>query len=231
MNIEINEPLIRRNTTIAKIAVLAGLLVLAGGMYISFRMPEQFSLSFAALLLGFGLSQVGIYYSNRWGRRPRPYELLNQALKGLDGRYTLYHYKTPASHLLVGPSGLWVLMPRHQRGTITFSNGRWRQKGGNLYLKLFAQEGLGRPDLEVAGEVESVRNYLKKQMPEDSVPPVQAALVFTNDRADIQIDESDGAPAATLPLSKLKDFIRKAAKGKPINLDKVQEVLEILSPD
>jgi hypothetical protein len=230
MNIEINEPLIRRNTNIAKITVLAGLLVLAGGMYISFRMPEQFSLSFAALLLGFGLSQVGIYYSNRWGRRPRPYELLNQALKGLDGRYTLYHYKTPASHLLVGPSGLWVLMPRHQRGTITYSNGRWHQKGGNLYLKIFAQEGLGRPDLEVAAEVESVRNYLKKQMPEESVPPVQAALVFTNEMTDIQVDESDGAPAATLPLNKLKDFIRKAAKGKPITLDKAQEIQGILSP-
>src|SRR4030065_1598293 len=108
MEIIINERLVRRNARIGQVSSIVGLLVLAGGMYISFARQEYFSLSMAALLLGFTLSQVGIYFGNRWGRRPRPDELLSQALKGLDGRYTLYHYGTTASHLLVCPAGVWV---------------------------------------------------------------------------------------------------------------------------
>jgi hypothetical protein len=229
MNIEINESLIKRNTRIAQIATFGGLLVLVGGMVISFSRPEQFGLSFGALMVGFALSQVGIYFTNRWGRRPRPYELLNQALKGLDGKYTLYHYIAPASHLLVGPAGVWVLMPRHQRGTITYRNGRWFQKGGNMYLKLFAQEGLGRPDLEITSETSNVRDFLKKHMEEERVPPVQAALIFTNDKTVIQIDEEDSPAAPTLPINKLKDFVRKAAKSKSLSMERILEVQEAIS--
>lgn len=231
MRIITNEPLIRRNRRIAQIASLSGLSVLIGGMIISFGKPELINLAFAALIIGFILSQIGIYYTNRWGRRPRPDEMLNQALKGLDDKYAIYHYTTPVSHLLVGPAGLWVLLPRHQRGTITFRNGRWRQSGGGLllaYLRLFAQEGLGRPDLEIRSETENLKTFIKKRLPENDVPPVQAALVFTDDRVDIQISEEDNPLAPTLHLSKLKEFIRKTAKSKPISLDKAARIQQIL---
>jgi len=233
MIIETNEKLIRRNSRIGQYAMVAGLLVLVGGMVISFRYEQYFNLSLVALLLGFLLSQVGIYFSNRWGRRPRPDELLNQALKGLDNKYALYHYQTPAAHLLVGPAGVWVLAPRHQRGTITYEKGRYRQKGGGLlmgYLKLFAQEGLGRPDLEILGEAESIHKFLAKILPEnESPPPVQAALIFTNPDTEIVIDENANPPAETMHLSKLKDFIRKKAKSKPIPQNKAQELQALIA--
>jgi hypothetical protein len=231
MIIETNEPLIKRNTRIAQIASLSGLAVLAGGMFIAFTRAELISLSFGALLVGFILSQIGIYFTNRWGRRPRPDETLNQALKGLDNKYALYHYLTPASHLLIGPAGIWVLLLRHQRGTITFSKGRWRQKGGGLlqgYLRIFAQEGLGRPDLEITNEVESMHNFLIKHLPDDEISPIESALVFTNPDVDIQIDESDNPLTPTLYLSKLKNYIRKTAKGKPISMERVQEVQKVV---
>lgn len=232
MIIETNEPLIKRNTRIAQIASLAGLAVLAGGMIIAFTRADLITISFVALLVGFILSQVGIYFTNRWGRKPRPDESLNQALKGLDNKYALYHYLTPASHLLVGPAGVWVLLLRPQRGTITYSKGRWRQKGGGLlqgYLRIFAQEGLGRPDLEIANEVESIHNYLAKQMSDSEIPPIDAAVVFTHTNADIQISESDEPLAPTLYLSKVKNFIRKAAKSKPISMDKIKEIQQAIS--
>jgi hypothetical protein len=223
MEIITNERLVRRNARVGQITSLVGLLVLAGGMYISFTQPQLFGLSLAALLVGFALSQIGIYFGNRWSRRPRPDEALNQALKGLDDRYHLYHYKTPASHLLVGPAGVWVLLPRHQKGTITYDEekGRWRQRGGNLYLKIFAQEGLGRPDLEIGGELSATHNYLSRLMPDDEVPEVRAALVFTNESTNV---EADSASSPTLPVKKLKDFMRKEAKNKPISMDVVKEI-------
>ena len=230
MDITTNERLINRNARIGQITSIIGLVVLAGGMFISFTRPEFFTISLIALLVGFGLSQIGIYFGNRWGRRPRPDEILNTALKGLDGRYSLYHYSTPTSHLLVGPAGVWILMPRRQAGTITYdeAKNRWRQKGGNLYLKIFAQENLGRPDLEIGSELHAISSFLEKDLPEERVPDVNAALILTNEKVVV---DADNAPEPTMDVRKLKDFIRKTAKGKPISSDLVEDVKEVFSKE
>jgi hypothetical protein len=227
MEIITNDKLIRRNARIGQIASIGGLLVLAGGMFVSFTRQDLFFLSMISLLFGFVLSQVGIYYGNRWGRRPRPDELLSQALKGLDGRYNLYHYTTPTAHLLVGPAGVWVLMPRHQAGTITFdaAKNRWRQRGGNVYLKVFAQESLGRPDMEIGPELNNMQRFLSDHLQDGEAPDVQAALIFTNEKTEV---EADDAPVAALQARKLKDFIRKTAKSKPISQGVLDEIKEIL---
>lgn len=228
MNIITNEPLIKRNKRIAQLSMIAGLAVLGGGMYVSYKMPEQFGLSLGALILGFGLSQLGIFFTKRWGRSPRPDELINQALKGLDSKYTLYHYRTPTSHLLVGPGGVWVLMVRHIPGVISFSNGRWRQRGGNLYLKIFGQETLGRPDLEIGFEMENVEKFLKRILPEEKVPPIQAALTFAHPKVEIDISPDDKPPVETVMISKLKEVIRKTPKGKTISPEKAKEIQDAI---
>jgi hypothetical protein len=104
--------------------------------------------SFIAMLLGLILSQVGVYFANRWGKSPRVDERITQSLKGLDDRFTLYHYAAPVPHLLTGPAGVWVLVPQYQAGTITFEKNRYKQHGVNLFSKLVGQEGLGRPEIE-----------------------------------------------------------------------------------
>jgi hypothetical protein len=229
MNIATNESLVKRNTRIAQVAMIAGLIVLAGGMYISFRMPELFTISLAALMVGFVLSQVGIYYSNRWARRPRPDEVINKALKGLDGRHTMYHYLTPVSHLLVGPTGLWIIIPMHQGGKISYANGRWKQRGGNFYLKIFAQESLGRPDLEVISEVETMEKFLKKKLGEDNkIPEIQVALLFFNPKADILTNGDDEAPAFTVKADGLKDLVRKKGKQKSLSPEFARQVQDLL---
>ena len=97
------------------------------------------------------------------------------------------------------------------------------------YLKMFAQEGLGRPDLEILTEVESLQKYLKKLLGEESSPPVSAALIFTNDKADLQVNEEEENPiAVTLQLGKLKEHIRKSAKAKPISLDKIKQIQQLI---
>ncbi len=225
MNIITNEKLIKRNTRIAQVVGLAGLVTIIASMVLLFTMPSQIALTWGLLLVGFLLSQVGIYFTNRWGRRPRPDEHITNALKGLGRDYSLFHFTTPTPHLLVGPAGVWVLMPHYQRGTITYDRGRWRQKGGGFllsYMKIFGQEGLGRPDLEIDAETESIQRFLKKLLPESELPQVQAALVFTDERTELM--DVDEAPAPTLPAKKLKEFIRKTAKNKPLSSLKVKEI-------
>lgn len=227
MKVLSNEKVIKRNTQIGKYASIAALLILAGGMVVSFTMQEQAFIAFGALMVGFILSQFGIYFGNRFGRRPRTDERITAALKGLTKDYTLYHYLAPVNHLLVGPAGVWILEPYHQRGTITYEKNRWRQKGGGLllgYLKIFAQEGLGRPDLEAQADLDALRNALKKSLG-DSLPPLNAALLFFDPRAEIQVDE---APHPTIKIEQLKDFLRKRAKQNPFPPEQVKRITDLL---
>jgi hypothetical protein len=224
MNVIINEKLIKRNGRLGQLATFSGLFVLAGGMFVSFRYPTYSILAWVALLVGFALSQVGLYFGNRWGRHPRPDERIDLGLKGLSDQYTMYHYSTPAAHLLVGPSGLWVIMPYYQVGKIVYERGRWKQKGGTFiqkYLRAFAQEGIGRPDIDAPAEVESLSRFFKKNIPDQSIPEARPVLVFTNEKVDLDVGET---PILTIPLKKLKETVRKSTKENAISPQLIEEL-------
>jgi hypothetical protein len=229
MKVITNEKLIKRNGRLGQIATAAGLLVLVGGMIISFRNPNFASIAWVALLVGFALSQIGLYFGNRWGRHPRPDELLDQGLKGLNDQFSIYHYMTPASHLLVGPSGLWVILPFHQIGKIVYEKNRYKQKGGGFlqrYLRIFGQEGLGRPDLEAPSEVAAVDKYIKKSIPDVEIREPNVVLVFVNEKADLDVDNP---PLPTIPLKELKSTIKKSAKDKPLSPEMIKQINELFA--
>jgi len=229
MKIIKNEQLIKRNAKIGSWTSLGALAVLGIGMYISFTQPELFVYSLIALLLGFTLTQIGMYMGNKFGRSPRPDEKLDAGLKGLQNEFTMYHYTGPVSHLLVGPAGVWVVMPYHQRGQVMFSKNRWRMSGGGFlqnYMRIFGQEGLGRPDIEIDNEINSLRKYLLKHMDESEIPEINALMVFTNDNVEI---EGEGSPVPALKLKQLKDFLRQKAKEMRFpaeSINKLKSVLE-----
>ena len=229
MKIIKNERLIKRNSKIGQYTSLAALAVLGVGMYVSFKEPDLFVWAVGALLIGFTLTQVGMYFGNRWGRSPRPDERLDAGLKGLPAEYSIYHWTTPAAHLLVGPAGVWVLLPYHQRGRVTYTRNRWRMSGGGFlqgYMRLFGQEGIGRPDAEAQTEIKALHKALSKDMDEDQIPEIQAALVFTTEGVEIDAPE---APMPALPVKKLKDFIRQQAKGRPISAVEIAALNAVLS--
>jgi hypothetical protein len=229
MKIIKNEKLIKRNSKIGQYTSLGALAVLGIGMYISFTQPELFIWALAALLAGFTLTQIGMYFGNRWGRSPRPDEKLDAGLKGLPGDFSIYHWTTPVAHLMVGPAGIWVLMPYHQRGQVSYRKNRWKISGGGFlqnYMRLFGQEGLGRPELEAEAEIKSLRKSLAAEMDEDEIPEINAALVFTADGIDI---DAEDAPLPGLPLKRLKEFMRSKAKEKPITAQELERVKTVLS--
>ena len=231
MKIIKNENLIKRNGRIGQWTSLGALGVLGIGMYISFQRPDLFVYSIAALIAGFAMTQVGMYFSNRWGRSPRPDEQLDAALKGLPGDMTIYHYVSPVSHLLIGPAGLWILHPYHQRGKVTYYKNRWRLSGGGFmqaYMTIFGQEGIGRPDAEISNEIELVKRFFSKQLTEPEIPEIRAALVFSNDQAEV--DTSD-APLPVMKLKQLKDFIRQKAKEKTIDSSVLEKLKSLLPVD
>ena len=232
MKILINEKTIARNAKIGSYTSIGALLILAGGMYISFVYPTQLYISFLALLVGFILSQVGIFFGNRWGRHPRMDERLTSALKGLTKDYTIYHFMTPANHLLVGPAGIWLIEPYYQKGTIVYQGGRLKQKGGGImlaYLKIFAQEGLGRPEMEASAEVDSLKAFFKKAQGEGQpAPTINTVIVFTDEKIQL---ETEGSPIPVVKIEQLKEFLRVKAKQTTFSPAEIKQVTDLLPQD
>ena len=224
MKIIKNEKLIKRNSTIGNWTSLGALVVLGVGMYISFTRTDLFVYALAALLVGFTLTQIGMYMGNRYGRSPRPDEKLDAGLKGLSGDFTFYHYSTPASHLLVGPAGAWILMPYHQRGNVTFRKNRWNMSGGGFlqsYMRIFGQENLGRPDIEIDSEIRNLKKYFEKHMDGSAIPEITPLMVFTSDEVEIHAED---APISALKLKQVKEFIRQKAKERKLSTQTISEI-------
>jgi len=126
MKIIRNEKHVKLRARIGQWASLGGMAVLGLGLVISFTRPQLIGISLACLLMGLLLSQIGLYHTKRWVQRPRPDEVLEKALKGLDNRFELYSFYLPAPHVLLGPPGLFVLRVQHQEGQITCQADRWQ---------------------------------------------------------------------------------------------------------
>jgi hypothetical protein len=217
-----NDTLIKRNNKIGGWAIFLSIVILVGGFFLNLNNLTGedlrfFYITLASFVVGFILVQVGLYFMNRYGGRPRMDEKLDAALKGLPGDFTLYHFMTPTAHLLAGPAGIWVLLPHRQRGIVAFTKNRWRvTKGGVLqaYMSIFGQEGIGRPDMEAEYEVKAVQKALAKKLGEDAAPNIRPILIFTNESVEVEANDS---PIPAVKIKQLKEFMRQRAKEKPIS--------------
>ncbi len=229
MKIIKDEKKIERNKKFSQWISLGALLVLGGGMYISITRPELFFVSLGCLLVGFIATQVGMYMGNRWGRSPRPDEKLDAGLKGLHSEFNIYHYTSPVPHLLIGPAGVWVLKPYHQGGKIFYENKKWKNKGGGFfagYMRIFGQEGIGRPDLEAESEIEAVEKFLKKNITgENAIPEVKAILLSTNENVELEVNDS---PIPAMKLKQIKDFMRQMSKNRVLSSGQINEIANLL---
>jgi hypothetical protein len=225
MKVYANEVYVKRRATIGKWASFLGLAVLAGGFLVSLSIPELFFVSFGTLIVGFLLSNVGVYYANRYMHEGRPDAVLAQALKGFDSRYGLYQFLLPVPQVLREPGGLTVFVLKHQDGQILFENGKWRNKQGWIrLLRWVGQEGIGRPESEMENDIQALREWLKSQAPDLEVP-VRGVIVFTHPKAELALDDP---PAPALTAKQLKGWLRKAGKLPPFpkeTLDRLAQVL------
>lgn len=229
MKVYLDEKLIKRNKVVGNVLSLASIAILGAGMFLSFKDKDGSFLpyTFAALIIGFLLFQVGNFYMAKWGKSPRPDEKISQALKGLDGNYSLYHYKSLVSHLLIGPAGVFAILPYNQGGVIEYNQerNRWKQKGGNFFLKSFGGESLGRPDLDAKYALGDLTKQLTKLGIDTETYTPQSIIVFTNPKAEIK---SENSPVPAFPQEKLKEFIRKQVKSSSFPQEKLVLIKEKL---
>jgi hypothetical protein len=218
-----NPRMLKRNRQIGNISHIAGLLVLAGGLAVTFYLPERLDLSYLSVILGFILVNVGNTFTNRWGKTPPPDQAVDDLLKGLDDRYSIVHYRLGAEHALFTPNGIVAILGKYERGTITFDGKKWRQRGVSGFLKFFGAEALGDPAADSRAEADALARKLRKILKTDEVPPVQPIIAFVNDAARI---EADSSPVPALHASKVKEYVRRLPKTPTLRPDQLRQVIE-----
>ena len=225
MKLSINNKLIERNKKIAQITLFASLALLTIGFIWTLRNtePSKSVIGYLILIPAYLLVQISIFMANRWGKSPRPDEIVVRALKGLDDRYTLYNFTTGVPHLLVGPIGAWIINPYHHKGEISYNpeKNQYLQKGGpNFITKYFAQEGLPN----ITREVFSLKRDLNKYFDKNSIQIDEEPLVVNLFYSDDIVLLTNKAPEINLKSDKLKVFIRKYVKKANISPGKIEKL-------
>ncbi len=226
-----NEESVQRRKKRGQIKSAGGRGIEIGGLIFTWvapgkNVPESLLLyvPLLTLLVGFILSNVGIYYTNRWGRSPRPDEILDSSLKGLGREYKLYHFALPSPHVLLAPNGPIVFVAKIEGGEYSVDGDKWKQ-GFSLVriLGFMGREGLGNPAREAQYQSDQLRRFLTKQDSELGEIPIQVAVVFLSDKVTLKVGETS---VPVLRAAKLKGFIRSLA-DRPLSKTKYAQLEEI----
>jgi hypothetical protein len=199
---------IHRQRQLAKVLSFGGLGVLVLSLILSLRQSGAVSMTLGLALLGLLTSQMGSIMMRRWPDHGRPDQVLDAALKGLDGRNALYHYLLGGSHALLTPAGCIALVPVLESGLFEVRDGTvWRTKTKRGVPKGKPSQDRYLPD-EAERQRRSMARALAKQRPEQELD-VLPVLVFLNSEARLETGK-DPLPAAH--AKKLKDYLRGLPK-------------------
>lgn len=195
-------------------ASLVGFAFLLGGFVLVFiNIQNLIVFQLVALLVGFGLSQYGLYLAHRFGRSPRPDEVLDDAIKKVARDSRLYHYVLPAPHVLLTKAGPIVFVLKYQTGNIMAEGDNWRQTGIG-FRRFFGQEGLGNPTKEADKAVSALAGYVNQHAPELDEVLIAPMIVFTSKNIK-NLDVADSNIPA-MHFSKVKGFLRQKGLGDPL---------------
>lgn len=204
-----NEAYLRRRARIAWLLMLGGVAIMVVGAIRYYRGGSPITRPLALIVGGLVVGNIGLYFSRRWLSKPRPEQTLKDALSEFSDRYRLYSYTPPAPHLLISPSGVYVLTVQRQYGHITYEKGRWRR--GGHWMQSFLQMNFGRlgnPTKQAEKEADRVRAFISQELSGQEAP-VHSVIVFTHPQAFVKAEE---APIPAAHIDELKNVLREVMK-------------------
>ena len=216
MKVVTNEKLIASRAKLGKRASLIGLLILLAGFAISFS-PNLFYISLGCLIIGFTVSNIGVFNANQWIKQPRADQVLSRGLKGFSNKFTLFNYTGPIPHGIVGPPGVIVFLVKLQEGKISVNSNRWKQAFSfRRLMAFFGSESLGNPGRDLKALVEAAKTACARTLPDVEVP-VHGAVVFSSPKAELTTLQDPDVPV--LMEKDLKDFLKGLTKEEILNAD------------
>lgn len=222
-----NGDFVARRRVAGMVFSFLGIAILLGGMGITFFGDPVTSgvIAWTSLPLGFLLSQVGLYFSHRYVRNPRPDERIDEAFKHIakDGR--MYHYVLPVPHVLLTPAGPIVVVAKFQSGNITVDEYSWKQTGLGL-RRFFGQEHIGNPSKEAVYYIKVLAKYISQHVPSvaEKEIPMSAIIVFTTKEGG-QLDLK-GSAIPAMHYTKVKGFWRQRERDARLDLADYEAIRE-----
>jgi hypothetical protein len=197
----VDTPRINRYAVLANIASIGGMLLLLASVAVPMFLPSIATVSIVFMLVGMVIAMLGIYYANRWVRKPRPEEQIEKALKGLGEGYVLCHYpRMPIDHILLTPFGIVVIEAISYAGHFTYRDGKWKEAMTmGRAMRYIVEEHLGNPTEMAASEAELLRDKIfHAGMP---VIPIKALVLFSHPGAQLDVNNP---PVPVCKVEKLR---------------------------
>jgi hypothetical protein len=229
MKIYIDRQKINARAQGAQFASVGGLLLLLASVVVPLFLPSWAVFSWVLLVVGLGTAMVGIYFANRWIRKPRPEESLDKALKSFDAHFHIYHYPSlPCSHILLTPNGLIALDVVNLNGSFSYRNGKWREAMTiGRALRYIVEERVDDPVKFSQAVVQELKGRIEKEFSGEVVVPIKALTVFTHPAVELEIEGTG------VPVCKVEKLRKQAAiiseKLAPETFEKLSAFLEGLT--
>ncbi|HUI88605.1 MAG TPA: nuclease-related domain-containing protein [Anaerolineales bacterium] len=226
MKIIIDHQKVNTRAWLANAASIGGLVLLLASVLIPLFWPVFAEIAFILLVFSGCLAIIGIYFANRWVRRPRPEESLDKALKSLDDHYHIYHYASlPCDHVLLTPTGVIALEVVNLSGSFSYRNGRWREAMTfGRALRYIVEERVGDPVVFSHGIVEELGRLFEKELGGEARVPIKALTVFTHPAVELDIT---GTAIPVCRIEKLrKQMTMSSERLAPEVYEKLSSYLE-----
>jgi hypothetical protein len=222
----VNQQKVNARAQLSNIASVGGLILLLVSVVMPLFLPSWAKTAYVLMFVGLGTAMVGIYFANRWVRKPRPEESLASPLKSLNDQYRLYNYPSlPCDHVLLTPSGLVILEVINLAGSFSYRNGKWREAMTiGRALRYIVEEQVGNPIHSTGRIEEELQELLSKELGADVVIPIRSIVVFAHPLVRLDIEN---APIPVCRVDKLrKQITRKLPRLAPEVYEKLSLFLE-----
>ena len=182
-----NFPKMKKMAAISQSLRVSGLISLLAGVLLILFLTAYYSLALGLIILGGAASVVGIYFANRWVKKPRPEDTLDNALKGLTNAYRFYHYPDlPYDHVLLTPEKCVAVETVNIEGDFLFDKGKWKeQMTVGRAIRWIVEEHLGNPIKDAQDAAANLSDHLAVECGQKI--PVEAMVVFVHPQALIKV--------------------------------------------
>jgi len=221
MRVVTNEAHLARYRRMSHILFFVSLAGMAAGLFYTWTAdrtadrtaaPET-STSISCLLLPalLFMTLISVRMANTWIREPRPERVLEESLKGIGRRYTLFQHILPAPHVLIGPEGVFTITVQWHERQYRVSGSKWAGDRG-LFARIsgyMRQDMLGNPFNEARLHAQAMQKLVDKIAPDEGIE-VQPLIVFTSPKVMLEIDDPIIPVLYANPKKKpsLRDYLR-----------------------
>ena len=230
----INQRLINRNKKLSMVLFFASMGVLIFGAYLAWPGKADVSrtlYSWIALMIGFILTRVSIYFTSRFGQTPRYDEIIGQTIEKLRSEYTYFVYSTPVPMLLLGPCRIWLPILVTSSGTISYLDGKWKHTGVGFIKRFMGQESIADPQKDADEAILQIQKQLELQgIPLEEQPQIQPIVLII--MKNTTIGEVKDAPYPVMLINDFKRFVRKMDREKcenPFSSEETEKITKALT--